>query len=422
VPTSPTKFMDAAESFLRDVEASKLVSQAELASVRRELVRDVKREAKQTVKSLQTAKVGNAKILVPNSENLKKINLSSERIRTRMSSFRLSYLDRTQVANLTADGTLSGDPRKFIRHSRRMAKHTREFLKEIAEEEPSLQEEVDATLGEMEDNDMDLLKLEVKSMTRMKETMLRAVNGRKQRGQVLKEIDDYDMNRSLFNLSLHEHPDAVARQLLGNATDRMASAVTTKISEIPKLAHVYVGLPPQAAAAMTPASRTGGVAFRLFDTKTIDKRLASLPATQAAKGSRRGLGMGFNTKEWYIPVPPALVEGLAPLAAARRASAMGAAEARAAEASAAKVARQANATRELSTTVSTGFARKPDLIEWIRERNLTETVSRALPTALAQTDRKTISDALALLASNNPVLMRDLTSELVRRRRRLGTR
>lgn len=340
--TDPESFMDAAQDFLAKMEASKLIAQDELEAVRKELVRDVKREARKTARSLQTAKIGAAKILIPNADNLRKINLSSERTRTRLSSFRLSYLDRSQVTRLTEDGTMSQDPKKFIRHSRRLARHAREFLVQIKETEPSLEEEVDATLLQLEDNDLDLLKLEVKSMTRMKETLLRGVQGRKERGQVLKEIDDWDINRQLFNLSLLEHPDAVVRDLFASATEAMGSATTTKVSEIAKRAHVFVGLPPTAAANMTKNSRVADLSWRLFSTADVDKKFKALPGKQASPGGRRGLGLGFNTKEWYIPVPPSMVEGLTPLAVAARSRAFAAAEA----AAASRLAAQSAAARE----------------------------------------------------------------------------
>lgn len=330
--TDPVSFMNAADDFLAKVEASKLVAKNELETIRKGLVQDLRRETKATVNSLQTATVGAAKILVPNSDNLRKINLSTERSRKRMSSFRLSYLDRTQVSNLASDGsTLPEDKAKFIRHSRRLARHAREFLTQIKELEPTLQEEVDATLLQLEDNDLDLLKLEVKSFTRMRETMLRGVQGRKERGQVLKEIDDFDINRSLFNLSLLEHPDAVVRDLLATASERMGSAVTEKISEIPKAAHVFVGLGPDAMSKTGPAGRTAEIAFNLFDTKTLNDKYKNAPGRQASPGGWRGLGMGFNTKEWYLPVPPSLVTGAAgeellALAAVKRATLLGGAE------------------------------------------------------------------------------------------------
>lgn len=322
----PETFMDAAEDLVAKLEASRLVAQGELEQVRKEIVRDLKREAKDTVQGLQTAKVGATKILVPNQANLQRINLSTERIRQRMSSFRLNYLDRGQVSQLKEDGALTKDPKKFIRHSRRLARHAREFLGKIGELEPDLQEEIDATLLEIEDNDMDLLKLEIRSMTRMKETMLRAVNGRKERGQVLKELDDWDMNRQLYNLSLLEHQDATVRQLFANSSERMASRSTTKVSEIPKRAHVLVALPPGPAAKLRPNSRTADLVWRVMDTASVKERFKKQPGTQAAQGSWRGLGLGFNTREWYVPVPPEIVEGLAPLAVAKRAEQLALAE------------------------------------------------------------------------------------------------
>ena len=58
MPTDPEGFLEAADDYLRKVEESKLVSEKELEQVRKEIVRDLKRDAKDTVRSMQTAKVG----------------------------------------------------------------------------------------------------------------------------------------------------------------------------------------------------------------------------------------------------------------------------------------------------------------------------------------------------------------------------
>ncbi len=338
--------MEAAEDFLKKIEASKLVTQEEQEQIRKDLVADLKAEAKKTVNSMATTKFGGTQVLVSNADNKRKVKLSTERMRKRLSSFRLSYLSPEQVNTLKADGTLTDDPKKFIRASRRQARHAREFLKQIGELEPSLQEEIEATLDQINDNDMDLLKLEVKSMTRLTETMNRAILGRKERGEVLKEFDDWDINRQLWNLSLLEHPDAVVRQLFANASERMASATTTDVTEIPKVAHLFVGLTPQAESKLTPDSRTASFAFRLFNQEKLTEKYNALPPKQASPSTWRGLGLGFNTREWYIPVPPAIAPNVAPLAVARRARAMAAAELARSEQLAAKSVAQRQAAEE----------------------------------------------------------------------------
>lgn len=318
--TDPQEFLGAADAFLADVEQSKLVSRDELEAVRVDLAKQIRDEAAKGAQGLATTSVGGVRILIPNSQNLRDINLISERTRQRMSNFKLSYLTREQVDELRDGPTaLSDDPQKFIRHSRRLAKHSREFLTRIKELEPDLEEEVDQALMQLEDNEMDLLKLEVKSFTRMRETLLRSVQGKKERGQVLKEIEAFDLNKNQWNLSLLEHPRASVQGLLANAAEAMGSRATTVVSELPKLSKVLVAPTPDAQTRMTPSSRTAKIAWRIFSTGDLDKRFASIGSgKQKTAPSWRGLGLDFNTTEWYLPVPPEIAEGLAPLAQARR--------------------------------------------------------------------------------------------------------
>lgn len=326
----PQGFMLAAEGLLGKLEASSLVSKKELESIRQDLVRQIKSEALFGASKLGTAKIGSTRVLVPTSGNLRKINLISERTRTRMSTFRLNYLKPSQIKKLRLDGGLGDAPAgEFIRHSRRLARHAREFLTQIKELEPSIAEEADAALAQIADNDMDLLKLEMKSFTRMKETLLRNVNGKQRRSKLIKDIQAFDIDKSLWNLSLLEHPKASVAQLLADSAHKMGAKVSEKISQIPKRSHVMVGIPPNAMTKMTPASRTSNIAWRMFSVKKLDDTYAALP-TKATSSNWRGLGLDYNTPEVYVPVPPELVDDVAKLAAAKRKAMKAAAESKAA--------------------------------------------------------------------------------------------
>ena len=314
----PEGSMAAAAGLLRKLEASALVSKNELEAVRRDLVAQLKDEAKKTAGALDVMKVGSAKVLVPTSPNLRKINLLTERLREKTSAFRLQWLDKNAVKKLKVDGAMEGlKVGNFVRHSHRLARHAREFLGQIAELEPDLEEEVQQTLIELEDNKLDLIKLETKSWTRLTETLLRGVNGRIKRGEVVKQIDAFDINRDLWNLSLLEHPKASVQGMLANSSERMAERVTKTVSQVPKRAHVMVGIPPVAQEKMTPESRTANLAWRLFSNEELDKKYESLP-TAKVPSSWRGLGLSYNTPEWYVPVPSALVQGVKELADEKR--------------------------------------------------------------------------------------------------------
>lgn len=340
------QFMGAADALLKKLEDSGLLSKKEEEKTRKDLAKQIRDEAKEGAKGLGTIKVGAARVLVPTSANLRQINLISERSRRRFSNFRLQWLSPRQVRKLRADGGMQGTkPGEFIRHSRRLARHVRSFLGQIKELEPSLEEEVEATLLELEDAQNDLLKLEVASFTSMRETLVRAVNGRMRRSELVQEIEGWDINRHLWNLSLLEHPKAAVQQLLADASSRMGEAVSETVSQIPKRSEVVVGIPPIAEGKMTPQSRTADIAWRLFSQAELDARYAKLPKKQGAQASWRGLGLDYNTPEWYVPVPQEAPIRLAALLAARRKDLLADASRRSAD-EAAKKAKDAEKTAE----------------------------------------------------------------------------
>lgn len=317
----PAEVLEAADNMLGRLEQSKLLSQRELGSIRNDMVRQIRGDMRRGVDRLQTMRVGSARVLVPNSANLERARITSRRVQQRMSAFRLRYLDKETAKAQVRAGTMPQDPGQFIRHSRRLARHTREYLARIGELEPSLQEEIDATLRQIDDNDMDLLKLEIKSMTRAQENLQRMVNGRMRRSDASNVAEAFDLNRGLWNLSLVEHPAASVQELLANASERMAQRVTTTASEVPKRAFVMVGIPPGAEKAMTPRSRVSRFAWRLYSVAELDQVWRNLPTRQSASNWRQ-LGLDYNTPEWYIPVPPESVEGIKPLLRERRRAVM----------------------------------------------------------------------------------------------------
>ena len=329
-PASPEDYLKAADGFLANIEASRQASKEELESVRTELAAGLRADARKATSTMGTINIGGNKVIAPNSENLRKLNLTSRRSRERMSNFRLSYLDRSQVEALSADGReIPADTRQFIRHSRRLARHARKFLADIQELEPDLEEEVQEALMQLEDNDMDLLKLEVKSFTRMRETLIRGAAGRKSVESVNKEIDAFDLNRNLWNLSLVEHPRAAVQSLMANAAEAMGSRATKTVRDLPKSTLVLAAPTPNAVTRMTPASRTADVSWRIFSAKELDDRFEAInTGRQSSPSSWRGLGIGPNSNEWFMPVPPEIATGLRPIVAARRAALLAAIEAR----------------------------------------------------------------------------------------------
>jgi hypothetical protein len=298
------EYLEAADNLLADFEGSMATSRDEVAPIRLQLAAAVREAGAAALAKMQTAKVGRTRILIPTSKNAKAALGSSERIKERFSKFELKWLSKSDVKRLVTDGLTKAEAGQFFRHSQRLARNSRMFLERLGELEPSLQEEIDATLRQLEDNKLDITKLNVKSWTNMQETLMRNVNGRQTRAATGDAVQTFDINRNLFNLSLLEHPKGVAREILANSASRMAARSKKSKSNLKKQALVFVGAGPDAVSKMTPDSRTARVVFRLFTAKQLDDQFAKLNTGRQNTSSWRGLGLGHNSPEWYIPVPP----------------------------------------------------------------------------------------------------------------------
>lgn len=300
---STAEYLRHADNLLANLEDNAKLTREELEPIRQEITKDVRKLGADAVDNMKTARVGRVRVLVPTGENFKRANVTSSRVEERFSKFRLKWLDKGAVRKFVDDPSVEKrDKANFFRHSHRLARNAKEFLSRIKELEPSLEEEVNETIRQIDDAKNDLVKLEVRSWTDMNERLRRVVNGRMEEGEGGRSVRTFDLNRNLWNLSLAEHPRAVVRGLLANASERMAERVTTKKDELPKRAFAFVGAGPDAVSKMTKGSRTAEVLWRVFSQDQLSKRFAKL-AQAGAKASHRGLGLGYGSSEMYVPIP-----------------------------------------------------------------------------------------------------------------------
>jgi len=306
---SADEFFEASDGLVQNLEIGAELSKAEVAPMRLQLIAGARLAGGRALAGMQTAKIGRTRVLVPTAKNSKLAAAATERTRERFSRFSLGWLSPKEAKRLIADGEFDFEDRQnFIRHSNRLARSARLFLNQIAELEPSLQEEVDATLRQIDDARNDLTKLEVRSWTNLNETLLRNINGRQTRAAAGADVKTYDLNQNLYNLSLLEHPKAVVREILANSSTKMAARSVTDKSLTPQRALVFAAAGPDAVSKMTPGSRTSSILWRMFTAKELDQQYAKLNANRQATSSFRGLGLSYNTPEWYIPVPPEIAD------------------------------------------------------------------------------------------------------------------
>jgi len=314
------EFVSAMDKMLCGLEKSRLASVAEIDAIRGELVRDVRRIGADGLGKMGRVRMGGGQILVPTSSNLKQLGITSQRTEERFSKFRLQWLDKEGLKGAVDRGWNAADQREFHRHSNRMANSARDFLREISELEPSLEDEVNATIAQIDDARNDLMKLELKSWTQLDEKLRRSMGAGMTKSGAERSVQTYDLNRNLFNQSLLAHPPGVVRELLGQSSDRMAARVTTKVSELPKRAFFIPGVcaAGDAAVKMDPGGRTAELAWKVISAEALASRAATLAATRQSVSTHRNLGLGHNSTEWYVPVPPENLDEVRELMRERR--------------------------------------------------------------------------------------------------------
>lgn len=316
---TPEQYLHAADTLLGAIERGAYANEREAEVVRQDLNAAARGDAARAVERSQPVRSARVAALAPTTQTRAQISAATESTRQRFTEFRLRYLDRAAVERLRQGSpeALPGDVRSFVRYSRRLAREVRAFLREIGEEEPSLQEEVEETLEQVEDAKNDLVKLEVRQWTRVSESLLRSAGGGWTREQASRAIDHVNLDRNLWNLSVLEHPRAVVRGLLANAADRMARRGRVMGAEVRPLA--FVGLGPDAAAQATPGTRAGELLWRAF----TPEQLTELYSQREKPTSHRGLGLSYNTREQYVPIPPAVRPAVLKELEVRRAAFLG---------------------------------------------------------------------------------------------------
>ena len=297
-----------------------------------ELVKAARDEGLKAIDSMKTTREGGKSVLTPGAKNNAIADLRADRVRTRASKFRVQWLEERGIGRTIRAFKKAGINQKdarseFVAASHRLAEQAGIFLKRIGEVAPTdeeLQREIRATETMIQDARNDLVKVETATWTTLRETLVRATQGRMTKEDAEEAVRNFDVNRSLLNLSLLAHPDGVVRQILAGASEKMVQR-RTKISasELPSKAHVFVGASPEDVKTMSPGGRKARVLWRVFSHAQLDGLYRNLQARAGPKGktsSWRSLGIGYNSAEFYIPVPPELLPEVRIEMAKRRAA------------------------------------------------------------------------------------------------------
>lgn len=124
----------------------------------------------------------------------------------------------------------------------------------------------------------------------IKEQMTRAVSSSLPIATISKEIDNWDINENQYELSTTAHPRAIVR-------NRVAETIASVSENFDNVKWTVL-------SGQTASGRVRDMLlFGLFTSHWLDKRFKDISAGKKSVSDWRGLGLGFRTNEYYIPVP-----------------------------------------------------------------------------------------------------------------------
>ena len=320
--SSGEAFVDSMDKMLCGLERDLQLSATELEVIRGELVKDLRSIGGGGVGKLPTLRVGGQRLLVPSEETSRIIAGVRQSATDRLSLLNIKWLDKNDLSSRIGAGFTKAEVGEFIRHSNRLSRNMRTFLQEIAEDDPSLEAEVNATLVQLDDASNDIIKLESRGVTGMDETLGRAVGGRMTRAQAQAGVDTFDLNRGQWNLALLEHPQGVVRGMLANSAEFMSARTGATGADVFKRAFMIPAVCSrgESTVLLNPGGRTAELAWRVMSVDKLAARAAGLAtATQSAGAGFRTLGEGPGTREFYVPIPPENLDEVKEIMKERRA-------------------------------------------------------------------------------------------------------
>lgn len=283
-------FLAASDQFLDRIERRVEQSRREVEPIQSRLTLAVRTAGLAALATMQTIRSGGRRILAPTSSNLRAARQAASRFTERFRTFSSRWLDRSALS------TPSTDPAAFASHAQAFTGITSEFLGAAGLPVPTRAQERQAQRFQIEDNAIDVAKLQTRAATTLQESLVRSITGRSTRSAAedsIRSINPLDIG--IVRLSLVEHPRAVARGLLAVSANQAGG-------------RIFVGAGPAAIAALQPGSRTAALLWRDFSEGELDALFAQLNASRSSTTTWRGLGLAPNTNDLYLPTPREIQE------------------------------------------------------------------------------------------------------------------
>jgi hypothetical protein len=195
-----------------------------------------------------------------------------------------------------------------------MRQETARLLEELEIAEPAMSAQVETMQGIIEDNRFNIIGIVTRDGRHIKETIRRAATSGLPAAELKSTIKAWGINAGFFALATLAHTRATVRGItykgVAQAVERGEMEGVEEIEDQP-----WVVLPGQ------PSGRVKELlAYKIFTTAALDKKFKTWAEGAATMPDWRGLGLSYNTAEFYIPVRAAHMDEAAGWAAAKRAA------------------------------------------------------------------------------------------------------
>lgn len=151
--------------------------------------------------------------------------------------------------------------------------------------------------GVITDNRFNIFAIPTRDGRHIKESMTRAVTGEQPLAQVNTTIDNWHINSGFYDLATLSHPRATVRGLMYESARLGVSQGLMGVASLGAL--LWTVLPRERGFSSRVDKE---LSYRLFTTNELTSKFNAMTKNVNFAPDWKGLGLGFNTDETYVPI------------------------------------------------------------------------------------------------------------------------
>lgn len=289
---SSSRFLQASAKLLADVERKNLTNISEAKRSEKSLRKLVRLRLRDSANSLETTNLAGRRVVAPGSRNLRQAMLGASQTASIMMAFGRSFLSRYEVGDNVKDFPQF----TYSRFVQRLVQPIEKFLEETEQDPISDSMFNEAKVLWIDDATSGFSKLEQATRSRSFENFHRGIVSRLPKSNFVKIANNWDFNSNNFRLTLNGPVVGTVRSLLSSCADVDNCSF-------------LVGAGPNTVSTLTSGRRTSELIWRVMTAKELDEFFSrSSRSNRLSFSSWRGLGLGPNSTEFYIPIPGDILE------------------------------------------------------------------------------------------------------------------